>query len=103
MSVSLLLKTLASTSEIDVEAMNEVTKVVERGRSTWPSDTLDILKTKNPGLLEALQRTESQVDSLVAITNKPLQIKREFKKTLMEYEKVGSMCGAYAKRHSLKR
>ena len=103
MSVSLLLKTFAPTSDTDTEALTEVSKIVERVRSGWPVDTLEILKTKNPGLLEALQRTESQIDSLVAISNKPPQIKKEFRKTLGEYEKVGTMCGIYANRHSAKR
>ena len=100
MSVSLLHKTLASTSEVDADALGEVSKIVARVKAEWPIDTLEILKIKNPGLLESLQRAESQVDSLVAITNKPPQIKREFKKTLVEYEKVGTMCGMYAKRHT---
>lgn len=100
MSVSLFLKTIVATSEMDAKTLSEVAEIVAKVKQDWPVDTLEILKLKNPDLLAILQRTENQISSLVDITNMPPQVKREYKKTLCEYEKVGALCGSYAKRHT---
>jgi len=66
----------------------------------WPGDTITILTKLNVDLLEKLSQVESQVESLLYITRKPPNIKRTFTKILAEYDKIGTMCAVYAKRHT---
>jgi hypothetical protein len=93
---------VSSTIPVDEEALKKVGQVVLKVSQDWPGDTIEILSQRNLGLLETLGRTESKVESMLFLLNKPTAIKREFTKILAEYEKLGSMCAMYAKRHTKK-
>jgi hypothetical protein len=85
--------------EVDMIALSDVNYVVSNIQATWPADTIKILKSRNTGLLETLERAENTIVSFRYIAQKPKQIQREFKKALAELERVGGLCGTYAARH----
>jgi hypothetical protein len=65
----------------------------------WLTGVYDILKQRNPELLEELNRLESVMDSLLAIPNKPASLRSHWRDTLEQYEKTAMLCVTYAKRH----
>ena len=83
-----------------MDCVKRVRDVINKFGLTWPSGTMAILEARNPELLKKLNSIESRLDSLILILNKPPQLKREFDKTLEEYEHTIGLCSEYARRHS---
>jgi len=86
-------------SSLDLKAQKEFKAAIDRIGAIWPEGTQDILSKRNPTLLVELSRLENVLGSLIAIPNKPTVLKKKFKQTLEEYEKVASSCVTYARRH----
>lgn len=84
---------------IDEEAYKEFKAAHDRISIKWIDGASEIIKSKNPQLLEELDRTLSVLDSLIAIPDKPASIRKQWRETLAMYEKVADQCVIYAKRH----
>lgn len=86
--------------EVDPEGLKELKVVRDRIAEKWRAGTFDILQQKNPELLRKFDNLESQIDSLLILTNKTREIKKKWAAVLSEYEKVALMCITFASRHT---
>lgn len=89
------------TSELflDKDCLDRLKSLYEKVGDTWPIGTVEILKARNPSLLRMLNMVESSLDSLILIPHKSKELRKEFDKNMLEYERIINLCSEYAKRH----
>ena len=85
--------------KIDQGALEELVAANKRIGDKWPEGAHDILTQRNPQLLAEFEKQLTILDSLVLIRNKPASLKKQWRETLVEYERTGEQCIVYAKRH----
>jgi hypothetical protein len=100
-NLSLLSKQICRDAgvELDHDGMDAVREVMNRAGAKWQPEAMDILKQRNPMLLEKLSALENHLNSLLLIAKKPPVLEKEFKTKLKEYEQAIEFCIEYADRH----
>jgi hypothetical protein len=86
-------------AKLDEVSLKEFLEVRERIANSFPDEAFDILKDKNPGLLDEMHKFENIIDSLINIPVKPTAIRKQWKETLAKYDETARLCITYAKRH----
>ena len=84
---------------MDEQAYAELGKLNGRISTKFPSGAMEILQTKNPEILKKINRLESNINSLVALNNKPKELKKDLANAMVEYERVWDIAIAYVFRH----
>lgn len=103
-TISMMAREIAQENgvELDFDGLDKLREITDAAGATWPEKALDILKEKNPQLVERLNSLESHINSLLLIPYKPPALRKEFKAKLEDYKKTIEICADYANRHITK-
>jgi len=85
--------------EIDKKGRAAFDEATDRIATIWTTEIFDILKERNPDLLDQMTRLEGEIDSLIVIPVKPKALNKQLKDALAKYEQVANDCVQYAARH----
>ena len=83
----------------DPEGMKQLAELRDRIADRWLPGTSDVLRSRNPELLDKIKNVESRLNSLLVIADKPKELRTKLKDTLDDYERVCNQAIAYAARH----
>lgn len=90
---------MINENEVDLVGLEEFKKLAARVGDRWRVGTLEVLRQRNPELIQKMEALETQIDSLLLITPKPKELKKRYADLLEQYEQTINMAIAYADRH----